>query len=444
MASSFRRRLFAIAALTALACGAAIAGLLFIARVTRDTRIEHARDNVTREAERLRAVLEDLPSAERAGHALKSEELRSAYLDTPAPPSEAPPVVEALARAASTGRLVVLDQTDDGTPVLTAATPVSGGGYVFATQRVVAGRETRSLRLVVVLLALLTAALIVASLRTLSAVERDVSSLRASLAALSRDLTAPVARPALRELGEVAVGVETLARNLDRSQAERAGLARDLAAGERLAALGRVAAGIAHEVRNPLASMKLRADLARTGGEVTPSIARDLEDIASEIARLDRLVSDLLVVAGRKAGPQTDVDVGELVGRRVALIAPWASERGVAVVSDGSARAQVDADAIARAVDNLLRNAVEASAKGGHVNAEVRAGSPVTITVIDRGPGVPPERAAELFEPFFTTKSEGTGLGLALARAVAGAHKGTLTYAREDGCTRLTLALPPG
>jgi signal transduction histidine kinase len=429
--------------LTALACGAAIAGLLFIARVTRETRIEHARDNVTREAERLRAVLEDLPSAERAGHGIKSDELRSAYLDGPVAPGEGPPVVEALGRASSTRNLALLDRIDNGTPVLTAAMPVSGGGYVFATQRVVAGRETRSLRLVVVLLALLTATLIVASLRTLSAVERDVSSLRASLAALSRDLTAPVARPALRELGEVAVGVEALARNLDRSQAERAGLARDLAAGERLAALGRVAAGIAHEVRNPLASMKLRADLARTGVEVTPSVARDLEDIASEIARLDRLVSDLLVVAGRKAGPLTDVDVGELVARRVALIGPWASERGIEVASDGSARAQVDADAIARAVDNLLRNAVEASARGGHVRAEVRAGSPVTITVIDRGPGVPPERTAELFEPFFTTKAEGTGLGLALARAVAGAHKGTLTYAREDGCTRLMLALPP-
>jgi signal transduction histidine kinase len=442
MASSFRRRLIAIAALTVLACGAAIAGLLFIARVTRETRIEHARDNVTREAERLRAVLEDLPGAERTGRGLRSDELRSAYLEGPVAPGEGPTVVEALGRAASTGSLVVLDGLDDGTPVLTAATPVAGGGYVFATQRVVAGRETRSLRLVVVLLALLSAALIVASLRTLSAVERDVSSLRASLAALSRDLTAPVGRPALRELGEVAIGVEALARNLDRSQAERDGLARDLAAGERLAALGRVAAGIAHEVRNPLASMKLRADLARTGGEATPSVARDLEDIATEIARLDRLVSDLLVVAGRKPGPQTEMDVGELVAKRVALLAPWASERGVEVVSDGSARGRVDADALARAVDNLLRNAVEASAKGAHVNAEVRAGTPITITVIDRGPGVPPDRIAELFEPFFTTKAEGTGLGLALARAVASAHQGTLTYAREDGCTRLTLALP--
>jgi signal transduction histidine kinase len=190
--------------------------------------------------------------------------------------------------------------------------------------------------------------------------------------------------------------------------------------------------------------MKLRADLALAGGEATPTVARDLGDIATEIARLDRLVSDLLVVAGRKPGPQIEVDVGELVAKRVALLSPWAAERGVQVASDGAARARVDADAIARAVDNLLRNAVEASAKGGRVNAEVRAGDAVTITVIDRGPGVPPERTAELFEPFFTTKAEGTGLGLALARSVAGAHQGTLTYGREGGCTRLTLALPTG
>ncbi len=314
---------------------------------------------------------------------------------------------------------------------------------MYASQRVVPGRETRGLRTVVVVMALLTLVLVVGALRTLASVERGVGSLRASLAALATDLKAPVPRPALRELEEVADGVSALAAALARSQKEQETLTRELAERERLAALGRVAAGIAHEVRNPLAAMKLRADLARTGGEATPSVARDLEDIASEIARLDRLVSDLLFVAGRRTGPRAAVDVGGLLARRVALLAPWATEKGVELKATGTSTTSIDADAVTRAVDNLLRNAVEASPRGASVEAAVSAdaGGSTRIDVVDRGPGVPAERREELFEPFFTTKPDGTGLGLALARAVASAHRGTLTYARERDATRFTLTL---
>ena len=445
MAGSFRRRLLTIAALTALACGAAITAILFLSRTTMQERTAHARENVTREVGRLRGALATVPRPERPRRQRQSGEMQSGYFgdSTEFGAGERPFVVEALQQATSTGDVVVLEREADGSPMLVAAAPVPGGGEVFAFQPVVAGRETRGLRIVVVLLALLSFGLVVASLRTLTAVERDVSTLRASLAALAKDLRAPLARPTLRELGEVASGVAALAQDLDRAQIERERLTRELAEGERLAALGRVAAGIAHEVRNPLASMKLRADLARTGGEATPAVAKDLEDIASEIARLDRLVSDLLVVAGRHSGPRVDVDLGELVARRVSLLAPWATGSGVDLSSQGSAAARVDADSLARAIDNLLRNAVEASPRGARVDVQVsRSDQGARVVVVDRGPGVSPERAAELFEPFFTTKPGGTGLGLALARAVASAHQGTLTYGREGDCTRLTLTVP--
>jgi signal transduction histidine kinase len=446
MAGSFRRRLLAIAALTVMVCAAAIAAILYLARTTLDERTAHVRDNVVREVERTRSVVEATAVDERSPRERQSGELLSGYVAGSGAPGHAPVVAEAIERAVAAGDLVVLESAeDDGTPVLAAAAPVRGGGSVFALQRVVAGRETRSLRVVVLLLALIAFGLVVASLRTLTAVERSVSGLRASLAALAKDLGAPVARPALRELGEVANGVAALAQELDRAQKERERLTRDLAERERLAALGRVAAGIAHEVRNPLAAMKLRADLARTSGEATPAVARDLEDIASEIARLDRLVSDLLFVAGRRSGPQEELDLAELVARRVALLAPWAREKGVTLACEGSARAQADADAVARAVDNLLRNAVEASPAGAAVGVHVTAnGKGALVSVEDRGPGVPAERVAELFEPFFTTKPDGTGLGLALARAVAAAHGGKLAYAREGGTTRFTLGLARG
>jgi signal transduction histidine kinase len=442
MRGSFRRRLLAIAALTLLACGAAIVAVLILSKMTMEVRIDHGRENVTREVERLRGVVEPMTPAQRAHRTWQSGELVSGYESGPSDGDQGPFVAEAVAQAAREGGLVVLDRTDGDPPTLVAAVPVSGGGAVFAIQHVVAGRETRSLRVVVLVLALLSFGLVVASLRTLGAVERGVSSLRASLRALAKDLHAPVARPALRELDEVAAGVAALAEDLSRAQAERERLTHELGDRERLAALGRVAAGVAHEVRNPLAAMKLRADLARTGGEATPAVARDLEDIASEISRLDRLVSDLLIVAGRRAGPRDDVDVGQLVGKRVALITPWAMEKGVKVEWAGSARAPLDADAIARAVDNLLRNAVEASPGGARVEARVaREGGKVLIDVVDRGKGVPHDRAGELFEPFFTTKPDGTGLGLALARAVAASHDGTLTYSRDGDATRFCLTL---
>ncbi|HEY3822715.1 MAG TPA: HAMP domain-containing sensor histidine kinase [Polyangiaceae bacterium] len=443
MAGSFRRRLFAITALTVLACAAAITAILYLARTTHDVRAEHARENVTREVERLSGLLAPVPRAERPRRERQSGELRSGYVGAPAEADEGALVVRVLEDAANAGGPVIEDGTsDEGNQVLTAASPVTGGGYVFAFQPVVAGRETRGLRVIVIALALLSFALVIASLRTLAVVERDVSTLRASLKALAKDLRAPIPRPTLRELDEVAGGVTALAEELDAAQKERERLTTQLAERERLAALGRIAAGVAHEVRNPLASMKLRADLARTSGEATPAVARDLDDIASEIGRLDRMVSDLLVVAGRRPGPQTEVDLGELVARRVALLAPWALERGVVVAADGAAPARVDSDAIARALDNLLRNAVEASAAGGHVEAHVEAhDGEARVTVVDQGTGVPSSRAGELFEPFFTTKPSGTGLGLALARAVAAAHGGSLTYAREGDATRFTFSV---
>jgi signal transduction histidine kinase len=443
MASSFRRRLLAIAALTVLVCAAAIASILLLARTTNEERTEHDRENVAREVERLCATLAAVPRAERRRREPQSRELRSGYVNAATEADEGAFVVTAVDRAASAGQLTVLEEADgDGTPVLVAASPVVGGGYVFAFQRVVAGRETRGLRVIVLVLGLLSFALVIASLRTLTAVERDVSTMRTSLAALAKDLRAPVGRPVLRELGEVAIGVAALAEELDGAQRERERLTTELGERERLAALGRIAAGIAHEVRNPLASMKLRADLARTSGEATPAVARDLDDIASEIGRLDRLVSDLLVVAGRRPGPQAEVDLGELVARRMALLAPWAAEKRVAVELEGTALARVDSDAIARAIDNHLRKAVEASASGARVDVHVDAhDGEARVTVVDHGAGVPSSRAGELFEPFFTTKPSGTGLGLALARAVATAHAGTLTYARDGDATRFILTV---
>jgi signal transduction histidine kinase len=126
----------------------------------------------------------------------------------------------------------------------------------------------------------------------------------------------------------------------------------------------------------------------------------------------------------------------------VVQLAPWAKERRVAIGVKGAARAAVEADAVARALDNLLRNAVEASPEGGAVEVEIASeGAEARITVSDAGAGVDDKRRGELFEPFFTTKPDGSGLGLALSRAVAVAHGGSVLYSREASRTRFTLTV---
>jgi signal transduction histidine kinase len=115
----------------------------------------------------------------------------------------------------------------------------------------------------------------------------------------------------------------------------------------------------------------------------------------------------------------------------------------VTIVALGDARATIDVDTMARAVDNLLRNAVEASSPGGLVRVRIEAHrQDAVLHVEDQGVGVEEGRAVELFEPFFTTKPEGTGLGLAISRAIARAHGGDVVYERVFGTTRFVLTLP--
>ena len=436
MAGSFRRRLLAIAALTVLACGAAITAILFLSRTTSDERREHARENVTREVERLGGALATVPPAERSRRELRSGELRSRYVAAPAEADEGAYVTRALERAASGGRTVVLDETDDeGTAVLVAASPVPGGGYVFALHRVVAGRETRGLRLVVLAVALLSFLLVVASLRTLSTVERDVSVLRASLAALAKDLGAPVARPTLRELDEVAGGVAALAKELDAAQKERERLTGELARA-RAARRARPRRG-GHRARGAQSArvdQAARRPRARRRGAPRRRSRGDLDDIASEIARLDRLVERSARRGRAPLGPaERSVELGALVraARRRCSRRGRREQRRDARVSGDAAVAHVDAGrdrARASTTCCATRSRRRRAARASRCTSCARDGEARVVVVDHGGRRAADARAGELFEPFFTTKPDGDrprpGAG---PRRWRRAHDGTLT-----------------
>src|SRR5262249_38274399 len=130
---------------------------------------------------------------------------------------------------------------------------------------------------------------------------------------------------------------------------------------------------------------------------------------------------------------------------RAEALSPWAAARRVDVRVEGEGTASADAESVARAVDNLLRNAVEASPHGTTVRARVvDAARGVEVQGEDRGVGVEAARVGELFEPFFTTKAEGTGLALAIARASGRAQGGDGGYGRAGDVTRLSLSVPRG
>ncbi len=347
-------------------------------------------------------------------------------------------------RAAGDAQSAENESEIDGGQLVARVAPSAAGGLLWAAVPVRPSPTLQSWRLLVVALGFSALLLVASAAYSLVSVRRAASGLQGALAALADDLTAPVPRSEIRELDDIAVGIGTLARRLEEARRIQDQMGRELARQERLAALGRVVAGVAHEVRNPLASIKLRLDLAAGGGVALPPEARAAIDHASsEITRLDRLVADLLIVAGRALGPRAPLDVARLLRARAEALAPWAALRRVAITARGAGEAIGDSDALARALDNVLRNAVEASPDGATVDATVEVEDErVRVRVADLGAGVPAGRAGEIFEPFFTTKPDGTGLGLAISRAIARAHGGDLTYWRDSEVTRLELTLP--
>jgi signal transduction histidine kinase len=449
MKLSLRFRLLAVALLGLVSCGVSIFGLGRILNLNNATRMERARETVAlelaalrREPGETRALTRISVLGMRGGFAAGAEEIETSSAIAEEGTRRA---LAAVARRAAAAHDAALQQAEgEGALVMYGAAPTTNPGMIaWIVYTVRPSPFIGMWRFILVALTLATLLLLATAISTLLSVRRGVATLNAALAALAGDLSAPVPRPPVPELSDLADHIAHLARELARAQCDKERLGAELAQRDRLSALGRVAAGVAHEVRNPLAAIKLRVDLGRMRSDTPQRLAHELLSVSDEITRLDRLVADLLVVAGRRDGPRRATALGELCARRVSLLAPWAGERGVRIEASGDAEVAIDADAVARAVDNLVRNAVEASPEGEAVLVRIDADeSAARVRVIDRGAGVADARLPELFEPFFTTKPEGTGLGLALSRAIAAAHGGTLTYAREGGATSFELTIP--
>lgn len=230
---------------------------------------------------------------------------------------------------------------------------------------------------------------------------------------------------------------------------------------DRLASLGEMAAGIAHELKNPLAGIEVMAGLLRRQVPASPDAQALLADIMSEAKLANAIVVEMLEFVRPIRLQVERTDVAQVLHKAVTLAESKASRKGVEVrmeVVPGLPALESDEHQLCQVFTNLVANAFEALDGQGRITIRATAGSieedaalgqnhaptpTVVVEVADNGPGVPAELRDRIFNPFFTTKPQGSGLGLAIVRKIVDAHDGRIDLVSNPGAgTRFRVTLP--
>ena len=216
----------------------------------------------------------------------------------------------------------------------------------------------------------------------------------------------------------------------------------------RLAAIGRLTSGVAHEVKNPINAIVVHLEVLRQKlSQVDPDTRRHMDVISSEIRRLDRVVQTLVDFTRPYELHLSDIDLRKLVDEVVLLASPEAERRQIHVereTSRATLPVRIDADLVKQAVLNIVINGVQAMADGGNLYiATQREGEGALITVRDEGPGIPADIRDKIYNLYFTTKKGGSGIGLAMAYRVVQLHHGALEFDSVEGHgTTFVLRIP--
>lgn len=223
----------------------------------------------------------------------------------------------------------------------------------------------------------------------------------------------------------------------------------ELERNQRLAAMGEMAASLAHQLRTPLAAALLYTSNLGQAGVADEMRARFADKATGQLRRLERLIQDVLLFARGESMGRDVIVAGDLLAEAAQTVEPLMREHGLEFeLVDACAGAVLvgSRKALFGALVSLLENAMQATAAGGKICLSGnRRGDLLAIGVRDSGQGIPLESQARIFEPFFTTKGQGTGLGLAIAQGVARAHGGTIELVSEPGAgAEFVLTLPVG
>jgi PAS domain S-box-containing protein len=239
---------------------------------------------------------------------------------------------------------------------------------------------------------------------------------------------------------------------------------------DRLAAVGRMAAMVAHEIKNPLVALKTFVDMVPRRAKDPTFIARFQDIVPKEVDRVNAIMEELLELSRPPRISPRPLHVHEVIARCVSLYEQQAAERGIRIVQElttGLAHVRADPEYLSRAVGNLAINAIQAMTAGGRLTIRTGSGVPwqstlsemtahvdlgtaadtaqefVFIELADTGTGMTPEQLDSLFTPFFTTKEKGTGLGLALTHKIIEEHQGHLHVESQFGIgSTFTILLP--
>lgn len=247
---------------------------------------------------------------------------------------------------------------------------------------------------------------------------------------------------------------EQLREEVQRLHQEVTQKSRQLRRRERLAALGEMAAGVAHEIRNPLGGIQMFACLLRRDVADRPEALRLVEKINKGVNTLESIVSNILAFS-RPAEPEpAKVRLKVVVAEALDLAASRIAASGVRVeVPESIAEFECETDSklLQRALLNVLLNAIDAAGQAGRadgkvlISARLDSGERVTISVADNGPGIAPELMDRIFNPFFTTKGSGTGLGLSIVHQIVESLGGSVQAAnRRGGGAVFAISLPRG
>ncbi len=273
------------------------------------------------------------------------------------------------------------------------------------------------------------------------------------------EIVCPVEVSADPSVADLEVILKTVADRVETVVEQLQARHREVIRADQLAAVGQLAAGMAHELRNPLMCIKTLIQAAQRKGMTASLDERDLQVLDEEISRLENLLQAFMDFARPANLERQNVDVSHVVRQTVSLLSSKAAVRDVSIecqLADEPLVVSADSNQLRQVLLNLLLNALEAVQNGGRIWVEADRGEPVNghhdhdgpsphirLSVADNGKGLPVDDPQRVFEPFFSTKETGLGLGLAVTQRIIDAHGGEITaYTRDAGGTTFQVRLP--
>lgn len=256
------------------------------------------------------------------------------------------------------------------------------------------------------------------------------------------------------EVDSLTHSFKSMMRDLGETSDELARSRKNLLQAERMVMVGELAAGVAHTIRNPFTSIKMRMFSLGRSLQLTDTQAEDLQVISDEIARIDRIVENFLEFARSPKLRLSECFFSDIVNSVIILLEHRLKAYNVElhyVPQPDLPKVRVDVDRIKEALVNLVMNACEAMETGGKISItenqerDPKIGDVVAVTVSDNGPGIPEAIRDKVVTPFFTTKEDGSGLGLSIVNRIVREHKGKfLVLQNMDQGAQCTILLPTG